>query len=90
MKLKFANGLAAMGLAGLFALSAVAGNEANPDAIELAPLPLPVEFKSDMDKPVAFDASTTVVVRSVSPQSRQTMISSCAPLVVQAAGVIVL
>ena len=39
-----------------------AGNEANPDAIELAPLPLPVEFKSDMDKPVAFDASATVTV----------------------------
>ena len=30
------------------ALSAYAGNEANPDAIELAPLPMPVEFKSDM------------------------------------------
>ena len=43
-------------------VSAVAGNEANPDAIELAPLPLPVEFKSDMDKPVAFDATTTVTV----------------------------
>ena len=39
-----------------------AGNEANPDAIELAPLPMPVEFKSDMDKPVAFDAFTTVTL----------------------------
>ena len=39
-----------------------AGNEANPDAIELAPLPMPVEFKSDMDSPVAFDASTTVAL----------------------------
>ena len=45
-----------------FALSASAGNTANPDAIELAPLPLPVEFKGDMDSPVAFDASTVVVV----------------------------
>ena len=41
---------------------AFAGNEANPDAIELAPLPMPVEFKSDMDKPVAFDSATTVTV----------------------------
>ena len=41
---------------------AFAGNEANPDAIELAPLPMPVEFKSDMDKPVSFDAATTVTV----------------------------
>ena len=62
MKLKFANGLAVMGLAGLFALSAVAGNEANPDAVELAPLPVPVEFVRDMDKPVAFDATATVTV----------------------------
>ena len=44
------------------AFPAFAGNEANPDAIELAPLPLPVEFKSDMDKPVAFDTSATVTV----------------------------
>ena len=43
-------------------LAVLAGNAANPDAIELAPLPMPVEFKSDMDSPVAFDASTTVVV----------------------------
>ena len=28
--------------------TAAAGNAANPDAIELAPLPLPVEFKSDV------------------------------------------
>ena len=41
---------------------AFAGNAANPDAVELAPLPMPVEFKCDMDGPVAFDASTTVVV----------------------------
>ena len=44
------------------AMPLFAGNEANPDAIELAPLPLPVEFESDMDKPVAFDASATVTV----------------------------
>ena len=45
-----------------FSAIAFAGNDANPDAIELAPLPMPAEFKSDMDRPVAFDASTTVVV----------------------------
>ncbi len=43
-------------------LSAFAGNKANPDAIELAPLPMPVEFKSDMDAPVAFDATTSVML----------------------------
>ncbi len=43
-------------------LSAFAGNKANPDAVELAPLPMPVEFKSDMDKPVAFDSTATVTV----------------------------
>ena len=37
-----------------------AGNAVNPDAIGLAPLPVPVEFSSDMDRPVPFDASTTV------------------------------
>ena len=44
------------------ALSGLAGNAANPDAVELVPLPMPVEFTSDMDKPVAFDATTTVTV----------------------------
>ena len=48
--------------AALLPFAAFAGNKANPDAIELAPLPMPVEFKTDIDKPVAFDASTTVVV----------------------------
>ena len=62
MKHKFADGLAAMGLAGLIALSAIAGNEANPDAVELEPLPVPVDFVRDMDKPVAFDATATVTV----------------------------
>ena len=42
--------------------TAYAHNEANPDAIELAPMPMPVEFKSDMDNPVPFDAGTTVTV----------------------------
>jgi len=46
----------------MVAMTAAAGNEANPDAVELAPLPMPVEFKSDMDIPVAFDSTTTVVV----------------------------
>ena len=42
--------------------AAIAGNKANPDAVELVPIPKPVEFRSDMDKPVAFDATTTVTV----------------------------
>ena len=42
--------------------AAFADNEANPDAIELAPLPMPVSFTRDMDRPVAFDPSATVVV----------------------------
>ena len=46
----------------LFSVAALAGNVANPDAVELVPLPRPVEFKSDMDSPVVFDATTTVVV----------------------------
>ena len=32
----------------------------NPDAVELAPLPVPVDFESDMDRPVPFDAGATV------------------------------
>ena len=32
----------------------------NPDAVELAPLPAPVDFESDMDRPVPFDAGTAV------------------------------
>ena len=39
-----------------------AGNAANPDAIELEPMPRPVEMSSDMDAPVPFDATTTVTV----------------------------
>ena len=41
---------------------AVAGNKANPDAVELVPLPVPVDFKSNMDEPVPFDSTTTVKV----------------------------
>lgn len=41
---------------------AFAGNDKNPDALELTPLPTPVEFASDMDNPVAFDASTEVAL----------------------------
>ena len=32
----------------------------SPDAVELAPLPAPADFESDMDRPVPFDAGTTV------------------------------
>ena len=39
-----------------------AGNAANPDAIELVPVPWPVKYKGGPDAPVAFDATTTVVV----------------------------
>ena len=52
----------ALALAVAAPIVAFAGNVANPDAIELAPLPMPVEFKGDMDSPVAFDASATVAV----------------------------
>ena len=52
----------ALSLAVAAPIVAFGGNGANPDAIELAPLPMPVEFKGDMDSPVAFDASTTVAV----------------------------
>lgn len=52
----------AVAMAVCLSVAASAGNKANPDAIELEPLPKPVEFKSDMDRPVAFDASARVVV----------------------------
>ena len=42
----------------LLSASAVAGNAVNPETIDLKPIPVPVEFTSDMDRPVAFDAST--------------------------------
>lgn len=54
-------------LALVAARAAHAGNAVNPDAIELAPIPLPVEFASDMDHPVAFDAQTTVTLDCADP-----------------------
>ena len=39
-----------------------AGNAANPDAIELEPMPRPIELVSNMDAPVPFDEKTTVTV----------------------------
>ena len=42
--------------------AASAGNAANPNAVELSPLPMPAQFKGDIDAPVPFDASTTVLV----------------------------
>ena len=44
------------------AMPLFAGNAANPDAVELSPIPVPVSFTRDMDRPVAFDATATVVV----------------------------
>lgn len=46
----------------LLPIAIFAGNTANPDAVELAPIPRPLELTSDMDTPVAFDAATKVVV----------------------------
>ncbi len=34
----------------------------NPDAVELAPIPMPTAFESDMDSPVAFDATVSVAL----------------------------
>ena len=42
-------------------LSGMAGNAANPDAIELEPMPRPVEMSSDMDAPVPFDEKTGTI-----------------------------
>ena len=39
-----------------------AGNKANPDAVELAPLPMPVEMTRNIDRPVPFDEKTTIIV----------------------------
>ena len=44
------------------AVSVLAGNKMNPDAIELKPIPVPREFKSDIDNPVSFDSSVTLAV----------------------------
>ena len=34
----------------------------NPDAVELAPIPAPADFESEMDRPVPFDAGTTLLL----------------------------
>ena len=52
----------ALGIAVGAVCAAHAGNAANPDAVDMAPLPMPVEFKSDIDSPVPFGAGTTVSV----------------------------
>ena len=56
------NHLVFMAVAFTALMLAHAGNVANPDAVELVPLPVPVEFSCDMDSPVAFDASAFVTV----------------------------
>jgi len=49
-------------LCAALSLAAFGGNAANPDAIEIAPIPAPAELKADVDSPVPFDAQTTVAV----------------------------
>lgn len=49
-------------LSAFIAAAAFGGNKANPDAIEFLPLPRPVSFAGDMDKPVAFDSAVTVTL----------------------------
>lgn len=44
------------------AISLTAGNKVNPDALELTPVPLPIEMQSDIDAPVDFNAATTILV----------------------------
>jgi hypothetical protein len=39
----------------------------NPDTVELAPIPVPSVFESDMDRPVPFDAGTTVLLDCPDP-----------------------
>ena len=41
---------------------AMAGNSVNRETVDLSPIPMPVEYACDMDRPVAFDASAKVVV----------------------------
>ena len=41
---------------------ASAENAVNRETVDLCPIPKPVEFRSDMDRPVAFDATAKVVV----------------------------
>jgi len=49
-------------LLSIVVMAAAAGNAVNPDAVEISPIPVPVEFTSDMDKPVAFDAQAAVTL----------------------------
>lgn len=42
--------------------SVVAGNSVNTETVEMTPIPRPVEYAADMDKPVPFDSSTVVTV----------------------------
>ena len=41
---------------------ASAGNAVNNETVDLCPIPMPVEFACDMDRPVAFDAKTAVTL----------------------------
>ena len=47
--------------AGLTA-SVIAGNAVNKQTVDFSPIPKPVEFASDMDRPVKVDATTTVTL----------------------------
>ena len=44
------------------AISLTAGNKVNPDALELTPVPSPIEMQSDIDAPVDFNAATAILV----------------------------
>ena len=57
-------------LAGAVLLPCRAGNVANPDAVELKPLPVPVVFESDMDRPIRFDASLRIRLSVADPGAR--------------------
>jgi hypothetical protein len=59
MKIKYA---LLAGCVGCLSLPGISGNAANPNAVELMPIPVPISFSADMDAPVSFDAATTVCV----------------------------
>ena len=44
-----------------------AGNGVNRATVDLSPIPMPVEYSCDMDRPVAFDATAKVVVECPDP-----------------------
>lgn len=52
-----------------------AGNEANPDAVVVKPLPLPAKFESDMDHPLVFDRSRRFVVAVASAAEREVSVA---------------